>query len=338
MFRTYGEVNKVMSIKTMKTRLNYHGGNAEGRMIKDKERSLKKALLYSYQAATAILEDGREFRCLINPNKNKPEYDNKILSIPFYDICLNKDRVGTTTQGQEEIGIKGGDVFTWKETNTKWLVYLRYIEEDAYFRSEIRRCDYIVKIGENEYPIYVRGPVETKINWNLKADTVWNTPNYTLTIMVTKNEETLAFFHRFQQVKVDGKNWEVQTVNDMDGDNVIEMTLSEYFTNKYADAAVEDAETPELEPVEPGTPLIVGEEKVYPYDVVSYTLENLNGGTWKITYPSNPNINPNKVAKILESSDSAVTIEIVTGKSNTFVLSYDTEQVSVEKTIVISSL
>ena len=62
----------------MKTRLNYNGGNAEGRMIKDKERSLKKALLYSYQAATAILEDGREFRCLINPNKNKPEYDNKI--------------------------------------------------------------------------------------------------------------------------------------------------------------------------------------------------------------------------------------------------------------------
>ena len=90
MFRTYEQVNKIMSIETMKTRLNYHGGNAEGRMIKDKERSLKKALLYSYQAATAILEDGREFRCLINPNKNKPEYDNKILSIPFYDICLNK--------------------------------------------------------------------------------------------------------------------------------------------------------------------------------------------------------------------------------------------------------
>ena len=67
MFRTYEQINKIMSIKTMKTRLNYNGGNAEGRMIKDKERSLKKALLYSYQAATAILEDGREFRCLINP-------------------------------------------------------------------------------------------------------------------------------------------------------------------------------------------------------------------------------------------------------------------------------
>ena len=59
-----------MSMKTMKTRLNYMGGsNQQIRMNTDKERSLRKALLYSYQAATAILSDGREFRCLINPNK-----------------------------------------------------------------------------------------------------------------------------------------------------------------------------------------------------------------------------------------------------------------------------
>ena len=62
--------------------------------------------------------------------------------------------------------------------------YLRYIEEDAYYRAEIRRCDYTVKVGQNEYPIYVRGPVETKIKENLKADTTWDSPNYTLTIIV----------------------------------------------------------------------------------------------------------------------------------------------------------
>jgi hypothetical protein len=41
-------------------------------MYEDKRRSLRKALLYSYQSNTAILSDGREFRCLINPDKNKP--------------------------------------------------------------------------------------------------------------------------------------------------------------------------------------------------------------------------------------------------------------------------
>ena len=66
-------------------------------MSKGKVRTLKKALLYSYQAETAILSDGREFRCLINPDKNKPDYDNKIISIPFQDICLNKKQIGKKT-------------------------------------------------------------------------------------------------------------------------------------------------------------------------------------------------------------------------------------------------
>ena len=70
-------------------RLKHLGGKKqEDRMQLDKLRTLKKALIYSYQGATAVLEDGREFRCLINPDKLKNDYDNKIISIPFYDICL----------------------------------------------------------------------------------------------------------------------------------------------------------------------------------------------------------------------------------------------------------
>ena len=77
--------------ETLNLRLKYMGGaKAEDRMINDKLRTLKKSLLYSYQAETAILEDGREFRCLINPDQLKNDYDNKIISIPFYDVCLNK--------------------------------------------------------------------------------------------------------------------------------------------------------------------------------------------------------------------------------------------------------
>ena len=74
----------------MRTRINYVGGkNQQGRMNRDKAATLRKALLYSYQAATAVLSDNREFRCLINPDKLKNDYDDKIISIPFEDICLN---------------------------------------------------------------------------------------------------------------------------------------------------------------------------------------------------------------------------------------------------------
>jgi hypothetical protein len=78
-------------LNNLKTRLEYQGGARQiDRMNNDKLRSLKKALLYSYQSATAVLADAREFRCLINPNKLSMELDDKVLSIPFEDICLNK--------------------------------------------------------------------------------------------------------------------------------------------------------------------------------------------------------------------------------------------------------
>ena len=101
---------------TLNIRLNYMGGKkADDRMTNDKLRTLKKALLYSYQAETAVLEDGREFRCLINPDKLKNDYDNKIISIPFYDICLNKEFTGEpTSRAEEPIDMKVGDVFLWK--------------------------------------------------------------------------------------------------------------------------------------------------------------------------------------------------------------------------------
>ena len=56
-------------IDTLQVRLNYLGGNAEGRLQQDKLRTLKKSLLYSYQGSTIILQDNREFRCLINKDK-----------------------------------------------------------------------------------------------------------------------------------------------------------------------------------------------------------------------------------------------------------------------------
>ena len=99
-------------LDNLNTRIGYRGGKQQDRMIDGKLASLKKALLYSYQAATAILEDGREFRCLINPDKLKTNYDDKIISIPFEDICLNAPKAGKTNEGFQEIGMKTGDTFT----------------------------------------------------------------------------------------------------------------------------------------------------------------------------------------------------------------------------------
>lgn len=310
------------SLDILNKRLQYQGGNQEGRFIKDKLKSLKKALLYSYQAETAVLADEREFRCLINPDKLKPEYDNKIISIPYRDICLNKDKIGITSKGEEEIGLKPGDVFCWKETKTYWLVYLQYLEENAYFRAELRRCKYEIEINGNKYRVYVRGPVETTMPWNQKKGIVWNDMNYSLAIYITKNEETLQFFHRFSKIKFNGKPWEVQAVNEFDADGIIEVYLDEDYQNSIEDA--EKGEIPEIEIPDKDSPHIEGNIFVKPYDIVEYKILNAENGTWSVS---------NDKAKIIEQNNSYVKIEIVTGKSGAFDLIYNRDN---EENIVLS--
>ena len=311
-----------MSLELLNKRLQYQGGNQEQRFINDKLRGLKKALLYSYQAATATLSDGKEFRCLINPDKNKPAYDNKILSIPYKDICLNAPRVGKTSEGEIDINIKPGDVFTWKETNTHWLVYLEYIEEDAYFRSEIRRCDQEVKIEDNSYWVYIRGPVETSIEWNQKAGIEWNTLNYSLVMYITADETTNNYFERFKTIKIldprynKEKTWQVVGVDPYYGDGIIQVFLDEYFENSIADAvaAENSAETGEENPVDETAAYINGPTEVQQYSKAYYEIHNAEGGQWFIRWKEKTDP--------LNSSLKIIPLNISIGELGTFTLIY----------------
>ena len=324
----------------MNMRLQYAGGNRQvDRMNEDKLRSLKKALLYSYQSATAKLADGREFRCLINPDKIKNIYDNKYISIPFKDICLNekeinadsKVKIKKTTEGLQEIGMKPGDVFTWKENGTDWLVYLRRLEETAYFRAEIRRCKYSVTIDDTEYKCYVARPSINEIDWRHQDEKLWNDIDYTLQMYITKDEKTEAFFHRFSQIKINGKPWEVQSVDSISSDGIIILYLKEWYQNSIEDARNEEDAVTEVTSVTIETnPIIVGPTAVYPYDKKAYTIKNAEGGTWVIG---------SSKAKILEQNESTVYVEIISGRSGEFELKYvrDNEE-DIILNIIIQSL
>lgn len=319
-----------MSRETLAERLNYLGGVvAENRFQMDKLRSLKKALLYSYQAATAVLSDGREFRCLINDDKLSTDYTDKIISIPYKDICLNTDRLGKTWQGEEEIGMKPGDVFQWKETGTYWLVYLEYLEEDAYFRAEIRECEAETEIYGHHYWLYLRGPTETTIQWNQKNNIVWNDINYSLIGYLTKTDEVLDYFHRFKTIKIDEKQWEVKTVNPYFGKGIVKICLGEWFNNEMEEVRIK----PGL-PDEPNEDeiYIEGQLRVHPYDILTYTIHNVEDGNWSI--------DNNHKAKLLDTTTSEeASVEILTGKSGQFTLSYIKDnEVVYEIEIVIESL
>ena len=306
-----------MSLDTLNKRLMFLGGNAEGRFQEDKLRTLKKALYLSYQAMTVKLADGREFRALLNPDKINPDYDNKVLSIPYRDKNLISGE-------QEDIGIKPGDIFTWKETNTQWLVYLENLEEDAYFRAECRRCaDEEIDLGGRKYRGYVRGPVEGEIDWNQKAGIVWNTPNNSLIMFIPKDEYSLDYLSRFQKVKFDNKVWEVQVINTIYGNGIIQVHLKEY----YIDAYEEDNKDPDI-PVPESK--IVGPAQLYPYDVAKYSISDGLVGTWSI------DSNKVKIKEVTE--DNEVIIEILTGKSGEFNVLYTTDTEVISYPVVIKSL
>jgi hypothetical protein len=123
-------------------------------MIKDKRRSLDHAVWHSYQAAEVVktdAEDRKPVRALINPNKLKQDYDDKIISVGY------------------EYNFKVGTVFEWLGTDTFWIVYLQDLTELAYFRGDIRKCTYEIawedEDGLHKTHAAIRGPVETKINF-----------------------------------------------------------------------------------------------------------------------------------------------------------------------------
>jgi hypothetical protein len=155
-------------------------------MIKDKRRSLDHAVWYSYQGAEVVKIDAADrtpVRALINPNKLKADYDDKIISIGY------------------EYNFDVGTVFEWVGTKTYWLIYLQDLTELAYFRGDIRKCTYQIAWEDEEgyHSTYaaVRGPVETKINFIQKHGISIDSPNHSLSILMPKTEATLRYFKRY---------------------------------------------------------------------------------------------------------------------------------------------
>lgn len=286
------------SLDRLKLRLQYEGGTQEGRMQNGKLKTLKKALLYSYQAATAILHDGREFRCLINRDQQTNDYDNKILSIPYRNICIS-------SLEEEDTDIKVGDIIEWKETSTHWIIYSQYLEEDAYFRGDMRRCQEIEVAGQKQYA-YVKGPSEQDLSWKKVNNLYFNELNYTLQLYISKTDANLKQFKRFEVIKINGNSYEVQAVDKISCEGIIEVYLKEYFNNSIAEAVNKEAEVNTS-----SSPYIIGPALVYPYDIIEYKAQDVEG-KWFISDES--------LARFVSTTEDSAVVEIVTGKSGKFTL------------------
>lgn len=328
----------MINLELMRKRFEWQGGiHQEDRMIKDKQRTLHRALLYSYQAAsiemvqrnTEVLEIDPsgidadmgvygEIRALINPDKVKQDYDDKIVSIDY------------------EHGYEPGDVFEWKKTNTYWLIYTQEITEDAYFRGEIRRCRYKIRFKDqdgNWCSTYaaIRGPVETQINSIQKNQQRIDTPNLSLNILMPRNEKTLHAFDRYSEFIFAGKCWRVEAPDSISMKNIIEVNAEEnYWNDTTDDLEREMKDGLVFEPTNP-TPdsKIVGETFIKPKIAATYSVD-IAGGEWKIleNVPACLQVTRNQTATVIWNKTT----------SGQFTLQWVKDNDVREKVIVVESL
>lgn len=287
-------------IRSMSKRLRIQGGDPQqNRMIHDKRWTLDHAVKYSYQAAKIKRVDVEQdtIPALINPNKLKQDYDDKVLSVGF------------------EYKLQPGDVFEWCNTDTKWLIYLQDLTELAYFRGDIRKCSYEVQwLDENgnlqHTYLAVRGPVETKIDYIQKNGTSVDNPNYSINFLMPKTKETLSYFKRYARFYLQGLAegtpyvcWRVEAVDSISMQGVMSINAVEYYANKTEDDiengianGLKNKENGEEE-IEPklmkgallrsnagpsGASSIVGEGRIRPNIVHTYTYIGADEAQWHI--------------------------------------------------------
>ena len=326
------------NLDLMRARLEWQGGiHQEDRMIKDKWRTLQRALKYSYQgcfvqmvqhyaqvlnAELDQMDPGMSVfpiaRALINPDKVKQDYDDKIISIDY------------------EHQYQPGDVFEWVKTGTQWIIYTQEITEDAYFRGEIRRCRYKIKFKDEEGNwcstwAAIRGPVETQITSIQKNQQRIDEPNLSLNILMPRNEKTLQAFDRYSKFLFAGKAWRVEAPDSISMKNIIEVNAEEYYINRETDDVENEiAGGLIIEPVViPNVDGIQGEGFIKPKIAETYKADEPDG-KWTVLEDV-----PVIICQIDANTVTVTWNKMVSGQ---FTLQWTKGSTSLEKTIVVESL
>lgn len=327
--------SSIQGVSVLTKHLYQMGGRTQQeRMIRDKRRSLDKAVLYSYQGAfvkkflpleeevTEELRAQPPVRALINPDKVKQDYDDKIISIGY------------------EHGYQPGDIFEWVNTNSYWLIYLQDKTELAYFRGEIRRCRYSIQFKDENDIIHttyaaVRGPVETKINYIQKNGISIDRPNFSVNFLIPNTEMNLNYFSRYAKFYLfeDAKKicWRVEAIDWISTPGIIQINAIEYYSNEFEDdiengiagGLIVQEENPNTNRIDN---LIQGDTFIKPKGKYTYKYTGLTPSSWSIDtkYPVQFNI----------IDDRTIELCWTAGYSGQFELQYG----GLTKTIVVESL
>ena len=104
--------------------------------------------------------------------------------------------------------------------------------------------------------------------------------------------------------------YEVQAANAYSvGRGILEVALKETFSDSIGEEVKKEKED-NLEEI---VSEISGNNVVYPYDSVTYTVPSILRGSWSVD---------SKLVKIIEQNEHEITLDIISSRSGNFVLEY----------------
>lgn len=308
------------NLDRMRVRAIYANNDRQhDRMVQGKNKTLQRALLYSYQSAWIKKDNDPEeiwFRALINPDKVKFDYDEKIISAEFVH------------------GLEPGDSFEWRGTNTHWIILQRELTELAYFRGNIRRCQLLSSTDpetKEKFELWaaIRGPVETKIDTIQKAGIAVDVPNLTLNIYMKKTDQTMRSFDRYCRFEFMGKFWKVNATDWISTPGILEINAEEDYECHGDETLVEI-----VPPVEDNA--IQGETFTKPLNSYTYKVDHTTiEDEWSVALSAEKNKEVKDVLKWKISDDgSSINVTWTAMTSGSYVLSYGESS----KTVIVESL
>lgn len=303
-------------------RLSNRGTSMAERLTTDKLKSFKHALVYAYNSED-IEKDGVLSKALINNEKLQMDYDHKIISSEF------------------ENGYEVGDVVYWTRTDTHWLIVSQQMTERAYFKASMKKALHKFKWrSDNGKVVYEQwasllGPVETKLNQQMKNGIAFDVPNDTLTLWMGASEATKSL-KVYDKIMIANRVWRINVVNDITTPSLVNIhliqDLKDNDRDNTEDGIARDHEHTIEVVEEPGTYEIEGLQSVSPVKglIQNYTIASSDaGGSWSID---------SAFATIVESSVSDVTVQFNSNIGTTELLYIIADVVVAKKIIKITSI
>jgi len=134
-----------------------------------------------------------------------------------------------------------GSIVYWVRDNSYWMISEQNKNEAAYFNGSLLQALYEVTWRDDEtgknYSTRsaVKGPEETTHPVEYKQGITVNTPNLSLTLIISKDADGVGLLKRYSQVFVNGEKWEVVAYDKYTDEHLITFEMIEKTIDKEFD-------------------------------------------------------------------------------------------------------